>query len=148
MRRKDHTAHFQYFRMYPPQFDDLLRIVGPRITPKQCPWREPLTAALKLALTVHFLAEGCSMQELAYNYRIGRITVVKILREVPKAIWESLNETAVKCPSTEDEWKKIADDFWRIWNFPLCLGAIDGKHCNIECPDNVGSQYFLSLIHI
>ena len=56
--------------------------------------------------------------------------------------WESLNETAVKCPSAEDEWKEIADDFWRIWNFSLCLGAIDGKHCNIECPNKAGSQYF------
>lgn len=30
-------------------------------------------------------------------------------------------------PPKEKDWEKIADDFWNIWNFPNCLGAIDGK---------------------
>ena len=44
-------------------------------------------------------------------------------------------------PSQEDL-KKIADDYYRLWQFPNCIGAIDGKHCEIICPANSGSEYY------
>lgn len=34
---------------------------------------------------------------------------------------------------------QVAEDFEEFWNMPHCLGAMDGKHINIECTDNSGS---------
>jgi len=34
------------------------------------------------------------------------------------------------------------DGFNSLWNFPNCIGAVDGKHIVMECPANSGSNYF------
>lgn len=44
-------------------------------------------------------------------------------------------------PSKED-WKNIADDFMTRWQFPHCVGAIDGRHMRIKAPPRSGSTYY------
>lgn len=48
---------------------------------------------------------------------------------------------AIPTPSKED-WKRIANEYWTQWNFPNCIGTLDGKHVVIEAPANSGSLYF------
>lgn len=40
------------------------------------------------------------------------------------------------------EWRQIARDFEEAWDFPHCLGAVDGKHVQIIPPSGAGSFYF------
>ncbi|XP_018332402.1 protein ALP1-like [Agrilus planipennis] len=47
-----------------------------------------------------------------------------------------------QCPANEEEWKRIAQNFEVKWNFPHCVGAIDGKHIVMQAPANSGSQYY------
>ena len=44
-------------------------------------------------------------------------------------------------PQKED-WIRIAQGFEMKWNFPNCIGALDGKHVVIQAPPNSGSMFF------
>ena len=63
-------------------------------------------------------------------------------KKFQKKILEILSPVAVKVPERENEWKKLAKDFWNLWGFPHFQGAIDGKHCVITCPHNSGSAFY------
>eukprot|EP00795_Rhopilema_esculentum_P006251 gene6252-11663_t len=52
MRLNDHSMHFNFFRMLPSTFDDLLKLVGPALLKKKSRFREPLSPALRLAVTL------------------------------------------------------------------------------------------------
>ena len=45
-------------------------------------------------------------------------------------------------PQTQVEWEKIAEEFHTKWNYPFCIGALDGKHIAIRPPANSGSQFY------
>jgi hypothetical protein len=43
---------------------------------------------------------------------------------------------------TKLDFLQIASDIFQLWNFPNCLGAIDGKHVRIKCPNNTESMFY------
>jgi hypothetical protein len=43
---------------------------------------------------------------------------------------------------TRTTWLQIVNDFWDLWNFPNCIGAIDGKHVKVQVPPNSSSKFF------
>ena len=45
-------------------------------------------------------------------------------------------------PTTTMEWKRVSEGFEQIWNFPHCVGAIDGKHVVIQAPTRSGSTFY------
>ena len=48
----------------------------------------------------------------------------------------------LQMPSTETEWKNVANEFEEKLNFNHCLGAMDGKHIAITKPPHSGSLYY------
>ena len=48
----------------------------------------------------------------------------------------------LQVPCTQTQWQDIQGKFMTKWQFPQCIGAMDGKHVRITCPRNAGSQYF------
>lgn len=48
----------------------------------------------------------------------------------------------LQIPRSEEGWREVANGFCLKWNFPHCIGALDGKHVQIEAPENSGSVYY------
>nr|XP_029529879.1 uncharacterized protein LOC115137692 [Oncorhynchus nerka] len=64
-----------------------------------------------------------------------------IVPSVAQAIWDCLVGENMPVPKEED-WRAIAAEFLERWNFPNCLGSIDGKHVVILAPPCSGSQFY------
>lgn len=48
----------------------------------------------------------------------------------------------INLPQTENEWKELAAGFNEKWNFPHCIGALDGKHIICKAPGKSGSSFY------
>ncbi|XP_025264292.1 protein ALP1-like [Camponotus floridanus] len=140
MRLTDPEKYFNYLRMSPTTFNELLNIVGPLIE-KQNVVRKSIPARTRLEVTVRWLASGDSMTSLSYAYRIAQCTLSQIIPETCQAIWLSLKEKVMIDP-TEENWSMIAGDFETTCQFTNCIGAIDGKHVVIQAPPRSGSCYY------
>lgn len=45
-------------------------------------------------------------------------------------------------PETKEEWLHHASDWNNKWNFPHCIGSMDGKHVMLQAPIHSGSDFF------
>lgn len=129
-------------RMNSGCFDEVLLHVRHAIEKQDTRFRKAISPEQRLCLTLFYLASGDTFKTLAILFRLGQSTVRSIIFDTCKAIWDCMKDKFLKTPSTEDEWAAVADNFWKTWNFPNCLGALDGKHCAIQCPPKTGSEYF------
>lgn len=51
-------------------------------------------------------------------------------------------------PNPDDNiWKQSELGYRETWNFPNCVGSIDGKHVKIKCPPSSGSNYYCYKNH-
>lgn len=94
-----------------------------------------------LTLCCRYLGTGGTFASLAVYFARRESTVGGIVSDTSKVIWEVLKEKYMQVPNRE-QWKSIAQRFETLWNFPNCIGAIDGKHVRIEKFANSGSSNF------
>ena len=64
-----------------------------------------------------------------------------IIHDTCEAIWDCLHNDMIETPTNPHEWELIAKTYNDLWQFPHCIGAIDGKHICIQAPRCSGSQY-------
>ena len=74
---------------------------------------------------------------------MSNASVGRSVKEIYNVLWKTFSEGGfVKQPDSTAEWRNIAKEYEKHWNFPNCVGAIDGKHVTIQCPGRGGSLYF------
>ena len=143
LRLHDHEYFFQCFLMLPVKFEDLLRLVGPYITKRSTKMRDPISADQWLVLTLCYLATGDACTTIGASYRVSPTIVGRIIQETCTAIWNRLLANGfMTAPTTEEGWRKVADDFENRWNFPHAVGAIDGKHVVMYAPARAASANY------
>nr|CAI5864823.1 unnamed protein product [Callosobruchus analis] len=122
-------------------FENLLELVTPHIQRQDTNYHDSISPRMRLAITLRFLATGDSYESLMYLFQVSYSTISLIVPEVCEAI-SSVLKDYIKVPKDALEWKDVARNFEIKWNFPHSIGAIDGKHVQIICPANSGTEYF------
>ncbi len=142
LERNDIPGFVRFIRFEPEMFREIEHRLYRVLLKEDTNMRAAITPAERIAVTLRYLATGENFRSLAFGFRIAHNTISGIIPEVCDAIISEFGPEVMPEEITTDDWKDIADDFETLWNFPNCMGAIDGKHVPIACPKNAGSDYF------
>ena len=133
----DHMAYRKFIQM-PPKLEQRLT---PELQSERTWMREPLSPGLKLAVTLKHLTSGDSYPTLQFTFRVARSTINKFVPEVSDAIIRAYRDQVLTCPTLPEDWLVVKSVFRQRWNILDALGALDGKHILIRCPQRGGSLY-------
>ena len=75
------------------------------------------------------------------RFKLGVSMVQSIIIETCDIIWDVLQPVYMPEPTRQD-WINISNQFYTRWNFPNCLGALDGKHIIMTAPAKSGSLFY------
>lgn len=140
-RPEDPRSFQNYTRMQEEVMEELLLLLIPYIEKRNTVMREAISSRMRLSATLRYLATGNSFQDLAFCTRIAPNTLSQIIPETLQAIIAVLEEKVILFSSKPEDWKIVADKFQTMWQFPHCIGAVDGKHISFRPPRSDGSKY-------
>lgn len=87
------------------------------------------------------MATGNSFNSLHFEFLLGTTTIREIVRDTCDKLWNNL-QPLYMAKKSQNDWVKIADEFYLRTQFPNCIGAIDGKHIRIKQPADTGSLHY------
>ena len=142
LRLNDSEGFRRYVRMDYTSFLELVEMIRPAVQRVDTILRKCVSVEERLAVTLRFLATGESYHSLSGQFRISDSLISETVPEVCSALFNVLRNKHMTVPSSREEWLAVSERFASMWNFPHCVGAIDGKHISIRPPKYSGSKFF------
>ena len=95
----------------------------------------------QLLVTLRYYATGSFQLVVGDTFSIDKATVCRTVHRVTRVL-AALRPEYVRFPSTEEEWRQVANTFYTKSQIPSVVGAIDCTHVAIQSPgSNVGEIY-------
>ncbi|KAF2897726.1 hypothetical protein ILUMI_08454 [Ignelater luminosus] len=130
---------FKYTRLYVNEYKELVALIDGKLNKRSC--LNTITTEERLAITLHYIAQGGAMCEIARSPLRGRASVSRIIRETCNVLWETLSPIYLSPPSLE-EWEHIKTQFYEKWTMLNLIRAIDGKHIPIQNPFKSCTRFY------
>ena len=140
---EDTAAYKEMMRMSHEEFLYVLCSIEKDSTSNQVlGGNEVIYPKARLTVTIRLLASGETYRSLSFQFRMSMGAICYIVKEVCNANIKDLSPVFFKVPSSEEEWLEISAKFEERWQFPNCIGVLDGKHIVMQPPSELGSRYF------
>jgi len=136
---KGSDPYYKFFRLTPPLMEELIEILRPALE-RRTKRGGALQVDFIVAVSVYYLAHGSSYSTISSIFLLPKSTVGVIIREFCTAVLQEMS-TFVQLPTKDTEWRQVAQGFQETWNFPHCIGSIDGKHVRLKKPAKSESLY-------
>ena len=128
--------------MTPTKLEELWSLVAPKIENSSVR-REKIDPEQRLCVTLRYLLTGDARVTIAASYRISPTSIGMIIKETTCEIWDVLLEKGyLQPPQSSKDWVNISRGFENRWNYPHCVGALDGKHAATQAPSRSGLLFF------
>lgn len=99
-----------------------------------------------VGLALWRLATGNSYRSCGLQFGLGKSTVKSICSEFEQAIF-NLKDRFIKFPLTIQEIRNKMDKFEESYGIPQIMGAINGRHIEINAPPDNHGDYFNQKLH-
>lgn len=137
---KDHAEieqekYIEYFRVTKSIFNDLYDGVKERIEKKDTNWRPAIHPRKRFAITLYYLARGCTFDVVASVFGVGDSTVPGIVRDCISALRDTIVADNIRFPKGDDLLRTMGA-MEQLIGLPQCAGAIDGSFIYILADDN------------
>ena len=100
-----------------------------------------LPCEMRVAITLWRLGTNDSYRTVGHLFGVSRSSVCLIVKEVCQAIVSKLLPIYIRIPEG-DTLKEVVRQFQSKYNFPQCIGAIDGNHIPIVAPSEFPADYY------
>ena len=99
LRYEDNASYFNFLRVPPDMFDELLGRLGPPIAKQDTSYPKALEPGLKLAMTMRHFASGDRYASMTFDFRVPHNTMSVCVREVCQALVDGYKDECVQCPN-------------------------------------------------
>lgn len=141
MALQDREQYRNFLRLHTDDFYHIAEKVRPYIQRMDTQFREAISVEERVEITLRYLATGNCYKTLATDHRISTASVSLLIPEVCDAIFKSMARDEMSVPKSKERWMGVMRGFQTKWNFPCCIGAIDGKHVKMVKPARSGAHY-------
>ena len=126
----DEEQFKSFFRVSKRLYQEIVNQLFSDLEGQVTRFRNPIPVAKKILIGLFRLGSTSELRVAAQLFGVGISTVAGIQHQFTAAIIKHFGNK-VHWPSTDEELLKISEDFARIWDYPLCIGSVDG--CHIPC---------------
>jgi len=138
---EEDRMYVMHFRVTKHAFEGLHMFIRPHIIrSSDLPMNDGrvVPTRMRLAITLYWLAEGCSYRALADVWQVGHTTVKAIVRETVQVLEKHLVPVMIVFPTSVADIHSVMSGFVsRVSGIymPGCIGAVDGTYVPILRPN-------------
>lgn len=130
------------FRLERSTVKNLLHQVAPYFRRNDTNYRLCIQVEKKVCCALYAMGSTAELRTIGHLFGIGKSTAGELLHEFCSILIELFFHRLVKFPTTNEEIKMTIDGFATKYQYPLCLGSLDGTHISVTPPMGFETDYF------